>query len=137
MSKKTFFFLAVYVLIVITVLIKVNDDEKKVKQKENQESVRKSEMVAHYGRSGEVELLKISDNNWQLVNYNLYFVTIRMVIIGGFGEVTQSVQIIGAKGNINLKNLSFSYGFYIYNSHGALSGWLRANEIHYLTEKDL
>ena len=114
----------------------INNTKERIQKETSKESTKKAEMIAHYGESGNVELLQISENNWQLVNYNGYFVTIRTVIIGLSGEVTQSVQRIGAKGNINLKNLSPPYGFYIYDSYGLLSGWIRANEIHYWTEKN-
>ncbi|MEK7652403.1 MAG: hypothetical protein AAB334_00395 [Patescibacteria group bacterium] len=138
MSRKTSIFVMT-IIVVLFIAIIVNDNyTKKRSNKENiPGSTKKSEMVAHYGKSAEVELLKIDDNNWQLVNYNGYFVTIRRVTISlayGAGETTVSVQRIGAKGSINFKNLNHSDGFYIYDSYGALSGWLRADEIHYLTE---
>lgn len=144
MSRVKMFFLIFFTIFLSIVIFKtvIDTDEKTKdgKQKETiKDSPKKSEMVAHYGKSAEVELLKISDNNWQLVNYNGSPVTIRRVEISnayGAGETTQSVQRIGAKGSISFKNLTKEDGFYIYDSYGALSGWLRANEIHYWTEKN-
>ena len=139
MNRKTVIIFLVFITFLASaVAIKlINKTRERIQKETSTESVKKSKLTAHYGRSGEVELLKTPDNIWQLVNYNGYFVTIRHVTVStayGVGEITKSVQRIGAKGSINLKNLSLEDGFYIYDSYGALTGWLRANEIHYLTE---
>lgn len=135
--KRTHVFLLLFATIFVSIIIfnsfVCNKIENKEVASQNKTSTisTKTETIAHYGKSAEVELLKLGDNNWRLENYNDFFVTIRHVAIAiayGAGETTQSVQRIGAKGYINLKNLCQYDGFYIYDSYGVLSGWIRVGE---------
>ena len=96
MSKKLLYSMTIILFFLLAII--VNDNyTKKGQTKKIFQGLQKSEMVAHYGKSGEVELLKIDDNNWQLVNYNGYFVTIVNLMSYSEGETTVSVQKIGEK----------------------------------------
>lgn len=138
MDKRAYMIMGAFIVSIIAFIIATND-EKKLSNKNNlSESTKKTEMVTHYGKSGGVELLKISDNNWRLENHNDFFVTIRRVEISnshGAGETTKRVWNINAKSSYNLINIVYTNdGFYIYDSLGRLSGWIRAYEVHYFTE---